>query len=84
MFQIIVEFGLFLLIVLIGISQILVPLAQNRKIFPIFRKELSDAEKELVDVGQKVAVDSIVKEKNKMEETLKPASTTTNKTNKEL
>jgi hypothetical protein len=79
MFQIVFEFGIFLLVVLVGLFQIILPLVQKRKVFPMFRAELSNAEKGLTDIGQKVAVESVIEEQKELEEKLKQKNTKTKK-----
>jgi hypothetical protein len=59
MFQIIFEFGLFLLVVLTGVFQVLIPLSQSRKVFPMFRRDMSEAERALKNAGQRVAVKDV-------------------------
>lgn len=81
MFQEIVEPLLFLIVVLVGIFQIILPLSQNRKVFPMFRKDLSEAEKTLKETGQKVAVNDIEIEKEELEKKIrKPQSKTATET----
>ena len=67
MFQFVFEFGLLLLVVLTGLFQVLIPLAQNRKVFPIFRKDISKAEKALAETAQEVAVSKVLLEKEELE-----------------
>lgn len=66
MFQFIFEFGLFALIVLTGVFQVLIPLSKNQKIFPMFRKDLVEAEKELKETGQEVAVSKVQAEQEEL------------------
>jgi hypothetical protein len=71
MFQFIIEFGLFVLVILVGISQVVIPWSKGQRAFPVFRPAIKQAEEHLAETVQKVAVQEIQLEEEKLKARLK-------------
>ncbi len=79
MLPFVIDFLVFSLLVLVVITQLLIPIWKGTKIFPIFRKKISSAVNEIQEAQTDLEVTRLKNEAEQIRERVKQTKTTTKK-----